>query len=204
MVFFVNRPRPAVRRRHDAEIRGGYQTLGWSAAARTLYGRTSLRNRSKLCKCSAEQTFIVVQRHRCSFELIGFSQDLGPLARELSSCRCRQIDRSVQLQCRPLRTGMDVEGKDFRGQIQRRASVWDVNDAADASLDGSRAQNRVALFPRVAKFFQILDCVQTCATIRDVGIKVGPPAVLDPPRFPRISNASCNRAGSDSARKLDS
>ena len=83
------------------------------------------------------------------------------------------------------------------GKRERRASVGDVDDAADAALDRRGAQDRVGLRAREAELLHVRDGVQAGLAVGDVHVEVVLLALSRPRRCPRRSGTrySGARAG---------
>ena len=106
---------------HERKVRGGHQTPRRQPAFGTIERVVSFTDGPKRAKLSTQVTFEVVERHFLE-GLVGDGE----------------VDAS-DLLGRPMRIRGDIEGEDFRGQVEGGAGVGDINDAADASLDWSGA-----------------------------------------------------------------
>src|ERR1700736_999454 len=98
----------------------------------------------------------------------------GPLrgTRTLRSCAGGNVftGRDTHLRAGAAWPGVEVEnlGRD----CDCAASVRNIDNAADTTLDGRCAQNHVCLFASVAEFLQILDSVEAGTAIGNMCIEV--------------------------------
>src|ERR1700733_5646191 len=86
--------------------------------------------------------------------------------------RKRHVDAALDVFDRTGRRRHDVEVEDFRRQIECRASVRDIDDAADMALHRRNTENGIGLRTGVAELLQIFDCVQAGLAIGDVNVEI--------------------------------
>src|SRR5580658_3338897 len=70
------------------------------------------------------------------------------------------------------RTRLDVELENLRRYRQRRARVWNVDDAADAPFDRCRSEDRIGLRPGEPEFLQVRDCIEAGLPISNVNVEI--------------------------------